>query len=175
MVYSKGDRVEVLCEDALYPAEVIKVHPSGKVDVLYSINGCVSLCLTADQHDLRRVKQRPLVAPTGGKITKAVCSVETCSNQADRRGLCSKHRRKPCSVEGCTTKAKAKGVCAKHGALGSCVTPGCTSNATKRGQHCTRHGVKRIRKKPHGKLDELTTDEAGARGARKTSQISPLT
>ena len=51
--YSIGDRVEVRWEAELFDAAVIEVHPSGKVDVVYDIDGSVGLFLTAKEHGLK--------------------------------------------------------------------------------------------------------------------------
>ena len=115
--YSIGDRVEVLWLKALYPANVTKLHSSGKVDVVYEINNTVGVFLTAKEHGLKLLPETK-----NGKVGgKKVCSVDDCPNKVNARGLCKTHGGGPCSVEGCATKAHARGLCFKHGANGECV------------------------------------------------------
>lgn len=56
--YSVGDRVEVLWEDELFDAEVIKLHASGAVDVAYDINDSVGVHLTAEDDGLKLLRQK---------------------------------------------------------------------------------------------------------------------
>ena len=56
--YSIGDRVEVRWTDVLYPAKVIKLHPSGKLDVAYEINNTVGVFLTAKEHGLKLLPEK---------------------------------------------------------------------------------------------------------------------
>ena len=51
--YSVGDRVEVLWEDELFEAAVIKVHTEGDVDVAYDVSDSVGVHLTAEDHGLK--------------------------------------------------------------------------------------------------------------------------
>ena len=50
--YSIGDRVEVKWQSELFDAAVIKVNPSGSVDVTYDIDGSGGIFLTAEEHGL---------------------------------------------------------------------------------------------------------------------------
>ena len=50
--YSVGDRVEVLWEDELFDAAVIKVHALGAIDVVYDINNSVGVHWTAEDYGL---------------------------------------------------------------------------------------------------------------------------
>ena len=142
--YSIGDRVEVRWKDVLYPAEVTKLHSSGKVDVVYEINNTVGVFLTAKEHGLKLLPEKEGGAGkvVGGGGKKKVCSVEDCFNKSGSNIICSRHRAKPCSVEGCATRAKVRGLCNKHGANGKCVRPSCTGNAVKVGRHCWKHEPK---------------------------------
>ena len=75
------------------------------------------------------------------------CSSEGCTKQAQKGGVCIKHgaKVKQCRVEGCTTFAQRGGVCIKHGAKvvpKRCSVEGC-SNQSKRGGVCRRHGAYR--------------------------------
>ena len=56
--YSIGDRVEVGWEAELFDATVIKVNPSGSVDVTYDIDGSGGIFLTAKEHGLIKVVGR---------------------------------------------------------------------------------------------------------------------
>ena len=51
--YSIGDRVEVRWEAELFDSTVIKVNPSGSVDVEYDIDGSTGIFLTAKEHGLK--------------------------------------------------------------------------------------------------------------------------
>ena len=51
--YSIGDRVEVRWEAELFDATVVKVNPSGSVDVTYDIDGSGGIFLTAKEHGLK--------------------------------------------------------------------------------------------------------------------------
>ena len=51
--YSIGDRVEVRWQAELFDAAVIKVNPSGSVDVTYDIDGSGGIFLTAEEHGLK--------------------------------------------------------------------------------------------------------------------------
>ena len=53
--YSIGDRVEVRWQAELFDAAVTEVHPSGKVDVKYDIDGSAGIFLTAEVHGLKLV------------------------------------------------------------------------------------------------------------------------
>eukprot|EP00729_Bicosta_minor_P013379 gene13379-biopygen22057 len=142
MVYSIGDRVEVLWEQKLYTVEVLAVHNTGKVDVVYDADANVGSLLSVAEHGLNKMWM-PEKKGKGGAGGKAkVCSVDGCSNTVAARGMCTTHGRKPCSVEGCTTKASARALCGKHGAHGKCVKMGCVTNAKKRGGHCSKHSNK---------------------------------
>ena len=68
--YSVGDRVRVLREitdDALSDGAVIKVHPSGAIDVAYDVDGSVGLSLTKGKDIFQlmgedgKVKEKPVV------------------------------------------------------------------------------------------------------------------
>ena len=75
--YSIGDRVEVLWLKALYTAKVIKLHSSGKMDVVYEMNNTVGVFLTAKEHGLKLLPEKEegkVVGGGGGK--KKVCSVD---------------------------------------------------------------------------------------------------
>ena len=69
------------------------------------------------------------------------CSVEGCTNNAVRGGICIRHGERPptCSHEGCTNLAQRRGVCDKHGAKPKCSIEGCDKVA-KKGGTCRRHG-----------------------------------
>eukprot|EP00729_Bicosta_minor_P023087 gene23087-biopygen25435 len=143
MDYSVGDRVEVLWHQKLCPAEVRAVYTNGKVDVVYDADASAGYLLSEAEHGLNKMWMPKNKGKGGGGGENAkVCSVDGCSNNVRRRGLCGAHGRKPCSIEGCTTKAKARGLCNKHGANGKCVTMGCVTNAEKRGGHCKKHSQK---------------------------------
>ena len=58
--YSVGDRVEVLREDEPFDAEVIQLHVSDTVDVPYDINDSVGVHLTAKDHGLKLVPEKPV-------------------------------------------------------------------------------------------------------------------
>ena len=69
--FSIGDRVRVLREitdDALSDGAVIKVHPSGAIDVAYDVDGSVGLSLTKGKDIFQlmgedgKVKEKPIVA-----------------------------------------------------------------------------------------------------------------
>ena len=51
--YSIGDRVEVRWQAELFDAAVTEVHPSGKVDVRYDIDGSAGIFLTAKKYGLK--------------------------------------------------------------------------------------------------------------------------
>ena len=51
--YSIGDRVEVRWLAELFDAAVVKVNPSGSVDVKYGIDGSTGIFLTANEHGLK--------------------------------------------------------------------------------------------------------------------------
>ncbi len=139
--YSIGDRVEVRWKAELFDAAVIKVNPSGSVDVTYDIDGSGGIFLTAEEHGLKLLGDAEKKG--GGKKKKKVCVADGCSSIGDRKGqLCRKHGAKPCSVDGCSTKAQARGLCNKHGALGECLREGCTTAAVKKGRSCFKHTVK---------------------------------
>ena len=44
--YSVEDRVRVLWEDNLFDGAVIKVHPSGAVDMVFNVDGSIGQGLT---------------------------------------------------------------------------------------------------------------------------------
>ncbi len=54
----------------------------------------------------------------GAKLLKKKCSMEGCTNNAVKEGVCIKHgaKVKRCSSERCTNKAVQGGVCCRHGA-----------------------------------------------------------
>ena len=140
--YSIGDRVEVRWEEELFDATVIKVNPSGSVDVTYDIDGSGGIFLTAKDHGLKLLGDEEK-KEGGKKKKKKVCSVGGCPNKVNTRGLCTPHgQKKPCSVDGCSTKAAARGLCFKHGARGECLREGCTTAAVKKGRLCFKHTVK---------------------------------
>ena len=70
------------------------------------------------------------------------CSVEGCTNNAVKGGICILHGERPpaCSHEGCTNLAQRRGVCDKHGAKPKCSIEGCAKVAKKRGM-CMKHGT----------------------------------
>jgi hypothetical protein len=78
----------------------------------------------------------------GAKITRQLCSIEECSNIAVRGGVCKKHgAKKLCSTEGCPNQAKNGGVCIKHGAkVKICSEEGCKSQV-RQGGVCYKHGA----------------------------------
>jgi hypothetical protein len=47
-----GDRVEVLREGRLYPAEVVKCRSTGEYDVVYEKNGTGGTLVTREEHRL---------------------------------------------------------------------------------------------------------------------------
>ena len=51
--YSIGDRVEVRWEAELFDSTVVKVNPSGSVEVKYDIDGSGGIFLTAKEHGLK--------------------------------------------------------------------------------------------------------------------------
>ena len=65
--YSIGDRVEVKWQSELFDASVIKVNPSGSVDVVYDIDGSVGIFLTVKEHELN----------WGGTRKKVDCAAST--------------------------------------------------------------------------------------------------
>jgi len=74
-----------------------------------------------------------------------LCSIEGCTNQAIKGGVCKRHgaKAKRCNIEGCTNHAIKGGVCIRHGAkLKRCSSEGCTNQAVKGGV-CRRHGANR--------------------------------
>eukprot|EP00729_Bicosta_minor_P006747 gene6747-biopygen7167 len=143
MEYSIGDRVEVMLKQKLHTAEVRAVYNNGKVDVVYDADASVGYLLSEAEHGLNKMWMPKKEGKGGGGGENAkVCSVDSCSNTVNARGICTTHCLKSCSVEGCTTKAKARGLCGKHGAHGKCVQMGCVTNALKRGGHCSKHSKK---------------------------------
>lgn len=65
--YSIGDRVEVRWQVELFDAAVIKVHPSGKVGVVYDIDGSKGLFfLTAKGHRLKLLGDEEKKGGEGG-------------------------------------------------------------------------------------------------------------
>ena len=80
------------------------------------------------------------------KKCRPKCSVDGCTNEAQKSGVCIRHgakRKKRCSSEGCTNQAYIGGVCMRHGAKRKkrCSSEGCTNQAVKGGV-CKRHGAK---------------------------------
>ena len=126
--YSVGDRVEVKWEAELFDATVIKVNPSGSVDVKYDIDGSGGIFLTAEEHGLKLLGDEEKKG--GGGKKKKMCSEDGCSNKSSRRGLCAKHGGKPCSTDGCSIKAHARGLCFKHGSNGECLREGFSPSHT---------------------------------------------
>ena len=51
--YSIDDRVEVRWQAELFDTAVTEVHPGGKVDVRYGIDGSAGIFLTAKKHGLK--------------------------------------------------------------------------------------------------------------------------
>ena len=60
--YSAGDLIEVLCENTVHLAIILRVHPGGKYDVTYQEDQSVDVNLTVAKHGLKMVKpaQNPL-------------------------------------------------------------------------------------------------------------------
>jgi len=85
--YSIGDRVEVKWHHELFDATVVKVNPSGSVDVKYDIDGSGGIFLTAEEHGLKLLGDEEKKG--GGK--KKVCSAGGCPNNVYARGFCHHH------------------------------------------------------------------------------------
>ena len=86
------------------------------------------------------------------KQARRLCSVEGCTKQAKKGGICIKHGAKvrKCSHEGCTNNALKSGVCIRHGAKitrRTCKFQGCTNKVQCAGV-CFRHGARNFQKKP---------------------------
>ena len=157
-VYLIGDRVKVLWKDALYGATVIKVHPIGKVDVVYDVDGTVGAFLTAAAHGLKKVAPAKKKGKRGGRGRAAASASsasassplpagvveETVAHRADRDGLVEYNAR-TCQFDGCTTRAR-RGFqhCTKHGGGNkkTCSVSGCSDTARSRGL-CGTHSTHR--------------------------------
>jgi hypothetical protein len=139
-----GDRVEVLREGKLCPAEVAKCHILVEYDVMYEKDGTGGTLVTREEHRLLEKGGRGKAAvqkkPAGPK-KKRVCTIEGCTKQVKVRGACILHGAfGMCLIGDCTTMAVNKSQrCNKHGAKGLCTVPGCTTNAKNRGL-CHKHG-----------------------------------
>lgn len=91
---------------------------------------------------------RPFLLPPGEKVTrrqvKSKCSVDGCTSQARKGGVCRRHGAKgmECSVDRCTNMSVCGGVCIRHGArVGKdCSVDGCT-NTSFIGGVCKHHCV----------------------------------
>jgi len=86
------------------------------------------------------------------KQARRLCSVEGCTKQAKKGGICIKHGAKvrKCSHEGCTNNALKSGLCIRHGAKitrRTCKFQGCTNKVQCAGV-CFRHGARNFQKKP---------------------------
>jgi len=86
------------------------------------------------------------------KQVRRLCSVEGCTKQAKKGGICIKHGAKvrKCSHEGCTNNALKSGLCIRHGAKitrRTCKFQGCTNKVQCAGV-CFRHGARNFQKKP---------------------------
>ena len=80
----------------------------------------------------------------GAKITHKLCSKEECNNIAVRGGLCRKHgaKVKLCSSEGCTTQARPGfEVCIKHGAKVKICSEEGCTSQVRQGGVCYKHGT----------------------------------
>lgn len=76
-----------------------------------------------------------------------LCSLEGCTNQSVRGGVCRRHgaKKKLCSKAGCTNQSQTGGVCIKHGAeLKLCSSVGC-KKGVKSGGVCATHVAKRYK------------------------------
>lgn len=56
MGWAIGDRVEVTLDEKLYGAEVLHVHPTGKLDVRYDVDRSVGIGVTAATDELPKMK-----------------------------------------------------------------------------------------------------------------------
>ena len=86
------------------------------------------------------------------KQVRRLCSVEGCTKQAKKGGICIRHGAKvrKCSHEGCTNNALKSGLCIRHGAKitrRTCKFQGCTNKVQCAGV-CFRHGARNFQKKP---------------------------
>ena len=94
-----------------------------------------------ESDDVPSMKRRK----TGNLEVESSCSIEGCTKQARKAGLCWTHgMKRQCAHEGCTNAAIKGGVCVPHGAKFSysiCNQEGCTKYAQKRGL-CISHGAK---------------------------------
>ena len=86
------------------------------------------------------------------KQARRLCSVEGCTKQAKKGGICIRHGAKvrKCSHEGCTNNALKSGLCIRHGAKitrRTCKFQGCTNKVQCAGV-CFRHGARNFQKKP---------------------------
>ena len=120
--YSIGVWVEVRWQVKPFNASVIHVHSSGKVDVVYDIDGSVGTFLNSARSWRQTLLGRRLLTKNGTGLCPKHGAISM-------RGKCKKHdsRTVACSAEGCSTTAIARRVCSKHGALGTCSFNKCTS------------------------------------------------
>ena len=65
--YSIGDRVEVQWMAELFAAKVIRVHSSGKVDVVYDIDGSMGTFLTVEEHEFELLGEEETKGEGGKK------------------------------------------------------------------------------------------------------------
>ena len=75
--YSIGDRVAVQWKDVVYPAKVIKLRPSGEVDVVYEAFNTVGVFLTAKEHGLKLLPEK------WGSLLQAVENVRALQGYTD--------------------------------------------------------------------------------------------
>ncbi len=90
--YSIGDRVEVRWETELFDSTVVKVNPSGSVDVTYDIDGSEGIFLTAKDHGLKLLGDNEKKGG-GGKKKGQTGRQEKGRSRSRRRSL-SRSRRK---------------------------------------------------------------------------------
>jgi len=106
----------------------------------------------AAQNNTRKLDVKAKTSLPIKKQTRRLCSVEGCTKQAKKGGICIKHGAKvrKCSHEGCTNNALKSGLCIRHGAKitrRTCKFQGCTNKVQCAGV-CFRHGARNFQKKP---------------------------
>ena len=108
--------------------------------------------LPAPQNSTRKADVKAKTTLPIKKQVRRLCSVEGCTKQAKKGGICIRHGAKvrKCSHEGCTNNALKSGLCIRHGAKitrRTCKFQGCTNKVQCAGV-CFRHGARNFQKKP---------------------------
>ena len=132
--------------------------------------------LPAAQSSMRK-SMADVKAKTTLPIKKArrLCSVEGCTKQAKKGGICIKHGAKvrKCSHEGCTNNALKSGLCIRHGAKitrRTCKFQGCTNKVQCAGV-CFRHGARNFQKKPPASAQIVHIGNAEISNAPATAMV----